>query len=179
MTGLDRVVVVAVGLSAASAGLALHAAWPALRLLTTERDQAEQQVQLSIRIVTRAERFDTTLVPPHEGGRTGDAPASDEIRRALNGFRQAAGRLRDQARDGQSTAVEVEDVLRHAASVNGLAQRHQLSAQAAQAWLSLCADLDRLARAHAVTWNWTDVQANSPDAPPSPDGPPRQPATSR
>jgi hypothetical protein len=35
-------------------------------------------------------------------------------------------------------------------------QRHQLSGQAEQGWLGMRRDLDRLASAYNVAWNWTD-----------------------
>jgi hypothetical protein len=176
MAVLDRVVVLSLVLSAASAGLAMRAASPSLRFLRAEREQAEQRLRLLKRIVTTADRFDTTLDPSDDLGRIDDTRGSREIRQAVNDFRQAAVRLRDLASDRQSSAFDVEEVLRLGSSID--VTPDQLSVQAEQAWLSLRADLDRLARAHAVTWNGSDGEANSPVVPPE-DGTPRRPATSR
>ncbi len=162
MTTLNRVVVLSLVLSAASAGLAMRAATPSLRLLRAEREQAEQRTLLVNRILTNADRFDTTLVPPDDRSTIDDARGSDEMRQAVNDFRQVVVRLRDRVRDREYNALDVEDVLQRGAGINRLTARHRLSAPAGQAWLSLRADLDRLARAHTIAWDWSTGQATAP-----------------
>jgi hypothetical protein len=71
MTRLDRAVVFALGLSAASAGLAWHAASPGLLLLQTTAAQVEQRPvpQLLKRIGNDADRFDGWVSLAAGGGR--------------------------------------------------------------------------------------------------------------
>ena len=162
MTALNRVVVLSLVLSAASAGLAMRAASPSLRLLRAEREQAEQRAVLLKRILTNADRFDTTLVPPDDRSPIDDSRGSNEVREAVNDFRQVVVRLCDRVRDREYNALDVEEVLQRGAGINSLTARHQLSARAGQAWLALRADLDRLAKAHTIAWDWSTVQATAP-----------------
>jgi len=163
MTGLDRVVVLALGLSAASVGLAMRAALPSLRQLRVEQEQAAERVQhLLTRIVQNADRFDRSLGLSDERSRIDDTRASVAIREAVDDFRLAAVRLRDRASDRRTSAVDVEEVLRRGAGIDGLAQRHRLGVTAEQVWRSLRADLDRLARAYAIMWNGSTVRAPAP-----------------
>jgi hypothetical protein len=162
MTGLDRIVLLALGLSAVSAGLAMRAV-PSLRVLQVDHEQAGQHVQhLLTRIVQNAERFDRSLDPPDDRDRIDDTRAGDEMRQAVNDFRRAVVRLRERARDRQSTALDVEEVLRCGAGIDRLTQRHQLSVPAEQVWLSLSADLNQLARAYTLALNGSTVQAAPP-----------------
>jgi hypothetical protein len=178
MTGLDRIVVLALGLAAASAGLAMRAA-PSLRLLRVGQEQVGQQGEdLLTRIVQKADRFDKSLDPSGDRDGIDNTRGHDEIRQAVNDFRQAAVWLRDRASDRHTRALDVEEVLRCGAGIDGLTQRHQLSVPAKQAWLSLRADLGRLARAYAVARNRSEVQASGP-AVLTLDGPPRHSGDSR
>jgi len=84
MTGLDRIVVLALGLSAASAGLAMRAGAPSLRALKVGQEQAGQQVQhLLTRVVQNADRFDKSLDPSDDRDGTDDTRGRDEIRQAV------------------------------------------------------------------------------------------------
>ncbi len=162
MTRLDRVVVLALGLAATSAGLAMHAASPGLQYLRAHVEQ--QQVQLLLeRIAENADRFGRSLDLDPAAERSLDAPqGTDEIRQAVNDFGQAAARLRDRAGDRPSNTLDVADVqevLRRRGRIDNFTQRHPLGADAERLWLSLHEDLARLARAHAMT---RDVGAEAP-----------------
>jgi hypothetical protein len=163
MTGLDRVVVLALGLSAASVGLAMRAALPSLRQLRVEQEQAAERVQhLLTRIVQNADRFDRSLGLSDDRGGIDETRPSEAFGQVVHDFRQAAVRLRDRASDRRASALDVEEVLRRGAGIDGLTQRHRLSVAAEQVWFSLSADLDRLAQSYATMWNGSTVQAGAP-----------------
>jgi len=127
MTVLNRVVVLSLALSAASAGLAVRAASPSLRLFRAEYVQAQQRVGLLNRTVTDADRFDTALDPSDARSRTADTQWGGDIRQAVYDFRQAAAGLRDRARRRHTSAVDVEEVLQSGAETASAARRARAS----------------------------------------------------
>lgn len=111
--------------------------------------------QLLKQIDEKADRFDKSLDQAADRSRIDDRRAKDEIRQSVKDLRQLTDRLRDRVKGRQSNSLDVEEVLRRSVSIDGFMQRHQLSAQAERNWLSLRGDLDSLARAYNVAWNWS------------------------
>ena len=87
--------------------------------------------------------------------------AEDDINQSVNDFKQATDRLRDREQNRRAGATDVEDVLRRASVINGFMASNALEAAAEHDWQSLRGNLDELARAYGVVWNWTGSQ-NSP-----------------
>jgi hypothetical protein len=112
--------------------------------------------QLLKQIGEKAGRFDKSLDRAFDRSRTDDGRGKDEIRRSVADFRQAASRLRDRFDGRQTNTLDVEEVLRRGASIDTFMQRHELSAQAEQNWLAVRRDLDGLASAYNVAWNWSE-----------------------
>ena len=79
----------------------------------------------------------------------------DDINQSVNDFKQATDRLRDREQDRRAGATDVEDVLRRASVVDGFMATNALEATAEHDWQSLRGNLDELARAYGVAWNWT------------------------
>ena len=130
--------------------------WSAASQNMPSRVDDKQVEQLLKQIGEKAGRFDKSLDQLFDGGRIDDPKAKDEIRRSVKDFRQAADRLRDRVNGRQSNTLDVEEVLRRGVSIDGFMQRYQLSTQAEQNWLSVRRDLDTLARAYNVAWNWSN-----------------------
>lgn len=101
-------------------------------------------------------RFDKSLDQAFRRSRVDDSQGRDEIRQSVKDFRQIADRLRDRVGRRQSSALDVEEMLRRGVSIDGYMQRFQLSARAEQDWRSIRTDLDALARAYNVAWNWSN-----------------------
>lgn len=114
----------------------------------------KQVDQVLKQIGEKADRFDKSLDRAFDRSQIDDRGAKDEIRQSVKAFRQTTDRLRDRVKGRQSNTFDVEEVLRRGVQIDGFMQRHELSAQAEQHWLSLRGDLDRLARAYNVAWNW-------------------------
>ena len=87
--------------------------------------------------------------------------AEEDINQSVNDFKQATDRLRDRVQNRRAGATDVEDVLRRASVIDGFMTSNTLAAAAEQDWQSLRGNLDELARAYGVNWNWTGSQ-NSP-----------------
>ncbi len=135
---------------------AITSNWSAASQNTPSRVDDRQVGQLLTQIGTKASRFDKSLGQPFESGQTDARRVRDEVRQSVADFRQATNRLRDRVDGRQSTTLDVEEVLRRGMAIDGDMQRYQLSTQAEQDWLSLRRDLDTLARAYNVAWNWSD-----------------------
>ena len=84
--------------------------------------------------------------------------AEDDINQSVNDFKQATDRLRDRVQNRRAGATDVEDVLKRASLIDGFMTSNAVDAPAERDWRSLRADLDELARAYGVTWNWTGSQ---------------------
>jgi cytochrome c556 len=130
--------------------------WTAASRNMPYRVDDTQVEQLLKRIEEKADRFDKSLDQAFERSRIDDRRQKDEIHQSVKDFRQTTDRLRDRVKGRQSNTLDVEEVLRRGANIDGFMQRHQLSAQAEQSWRSLRGDLDGLARAYNVAWNWSN-----------------------
>jgi YMGG-like Gly-zipper len=84
--------------------------------------------------------------------------AEEDINQSVNDFKQAADRLRDRVQNRRAGATDVDDVLRRASSIDRFMTSNALDGGAERDWQSLRGDLDELARAYGVTWNWTGSQ---------------------
>jgi len=129
--------------------------WSAASQYMPQRVDDKQIERLLKQIGQKADRFDTSLGRAFDRSRIEDSRGKDEIRRSVADFKQAADRLRDRVNGRQSNTLDVEEVLRRGVGIDAFMQRYQLSAQAEQNWLSLRGDLDGLARAYSVGWDWS------------------------
>ena len=84
--------------------------------------------------------------------------AEEDINQSVNDFKQATDRLHDRVQNRRAVTTDVEDVLRRASLIDGFMTSNPLEAAAERDWRSLRSDLDELARAYGVTWNWTGSQ---------------------
>jgi len=130
--------------------------WSAASRNTPARIDDRQVQQLLTQIGQKADRFDASLDRAFDRSGINDSRGKNEIHQSVKDFKQATDRLRDRVNGRQSNALDVEEVLRRGASIDGFMQRYQLSAQAEPNWLSLRGDLDRLGRAYNVAWNWSN-----------------------
>ena len=84
--------------------------------------------------------------------------AEDDIKQSVNHFKEATDRLRDRVQNRRAGTADVEDVLRRASLIDGFMTRNTLDAAVERDWQSLRGDLNDLARAYGVTWNWIGSQ---------------------
>jgi DNA-binding TFAR19-related protein (PDSD5 family) len=131
--------------------------WNAASQTMPARVDDKQVEQLLKQIGKKADNFDKGLDRAFDRSRIVDeGRAKDELRRSVKDFSQATDRLGDRVKGRESNTLDVEDVLRRGVGIDAAMQHYQLSTQAERNWLSLRGDLDKLARAYNVDWNWNN-----------------------
>jgi len=78
----------------------------------------------------------------------------DDINRFMKDFDKAAEQMHDRFGDHNQATGYVSEVLRRAQVVDDFMQRHDLSPAAESDWGAVRADLDNLALAYQVRWDW-------------------------
>ena len=115
----------------------------------------DQQVkQLLTRTKKNTDQFRHSLERALERSRIDGSREDDNINQFVQDFGAATSRLSDHFDRRQVVTNEIEDVLRRGVSIDRFMQRHQLAVQAENDWLTVRGDLDELARAYNVAWNW-------------------------
>jgi hypothetical protein len=108
--------------------------------------------RLNVRSTTFSRNFRQDL------NRTGYNDRSvDDLRQHLSQFEAALVQLRNRVNSRQSTASDARNVLEHASYLNSYISDRQLSYQTENSWSSLRTDLDQLATAFNVAWNWSNT----------------------
>lgn len=116
-----------------------------------------QMRQLVQRLNTRSTTFSRTL--RMDLNRYG-AGSADEIRSHLSQYETSLVQLRNRVNTRQSSSSDVREVLEHAAYLNSYVSNRQLSYQTENNWSILRQDLDRLASAYNIAWNWQNLPSN-------------------
>ncbi len=114
-----------------------------------------QMRQLVDRLNVRSATFSRNLRNDLNRGTSNDRYSLDEVRRQLNDFEVALVQLRNRVNSRQSTSSDARTVLERAAFLNNYIADRQLSYQTENNWSSLRTDLDQLASAFNIAWNWS------------------------
>src|SRR5688572_12070077 len=125
-----------------------------------------QMRQLIQRIDSRAANFSRIFRGELNRFYGNDRVAADEARRELALFESALVQLRNRVNTRQITSSDARNLLDRAAFINNFVEARQLSYSTESTWTNLRPDLDRLASAFNIAWNWTNV----PGTPGIPDG---------
>jgi len=142
---------VAVGLlSVVSYPAAVHAQEPT-RL---SDDQVERLLE---RIEQSADKFRSSIDDALDKSSADDSKVEKDINRYVEAFENATDRLESRFDDDKSSAEDVQEVLTRAASINSLMARQAFTDRAQADWRLLRSDLNELARAYGVTWEWRVV----------------------
>ena len=84
-----------------------------------------------------------------------DRYSVDEVRRQLSDFETALTQLRNRVNSRQSSSSDVRTVLDRAAFLNNFLTNRQLSYQTVNSWTPVRTDLEQLASAFNIAWNWS------------------------
>ena len=84
------------------------------------------------------------------------------MKRYVREFENATDRLEKRFDDDKSSSEDVKEVMTRAAAINGMMTRFEFTDRAQGDWRLLRNDLNELARAYNVTWEWR-VVAVSPE----------------
>jgi hypothetical protein len=117
-----------------------------------------QVKQLLTRTKKNADQFRHSLDQALDRSRIDGSRDEDNIHQFVTDFAEATDHLSDHFDRRQVVTNDVEDVLRRGVSIDSFMQRHQLVAQAENDWLTVRRDLDELARAYNVAWNWSTAR---------------------
>ena len=116
-----------------------------------------QMRQLIQRIDTRSVTFSRNLRQDLNRRDVNDRYSPDEVMRQLSAYESALVQVRNRVNSRQSTASDVQNLLGSAAFLNSYLTDRQLSYQTESSWNVLKPDLDRLASAYNLAWNWSTV----------------------
>src|SRR5258705_3074291 len=114
-----------------------------------------QMRQLIQRIDSRASTFSRSFRQDLNRGTVNDRYGLDEARRQLSEFESATAQLRSRVNTRQANASDVRTVLDRSAVLNTYVTNNQLGYQTKNNWDLLRQDLDRLASAYNIAWNWS------------------------
>src|SRR5919112_2240210 len=116
----------------------------------------DRQVENALRRVeTDADRFRSSFANALDRSRWNGTSTEDQLNTYVQNFETATDTLRSRFNARTSVAADVENVLSQAAFINQFMMRNRLDMQAMNDWTTVRADLDALARAYNVTWDWT------------------------
>ena len=122
------------------------------------RADDKQVEQLLKQIEKGADQFRKSLDKALDRSTIDDSTTEDNINRFVTEFAETTDHLRDHFDRNQVITDDIEDVLRRGVSIDGFMQRHRLDEQAEDGWVRLRRDLDALARAYHVAWDWSNPQ---------------------
>src|SRR5215217_5260545 len=114
-----------------------------------------QMRQLIDRLNVRSATFSRNL--RQDLTRSSNRYPLDEVRRQLSDFESALVQLRNRVNSRQSSSSDARNLLDRAAFLNSFIADRQLSYQTENNWSTLRADLDQLASAFNIAWNWSTV----------------------
>jgi len=121
-----------------------------------------QMRQLVDRLNVRSTTFSRNLRNDLNRSSINDRYSLDEVRRQLSSFETALTQLRNRVNSRQSSSSDARNVLDRAAFLNNFIADRQLSYQTENNWSSLRTDLDQLASAYNIAWNWSTVPGGTP-----------------
>jgi YMGG-like Gly-zipper len=115
-----------------------------------------QMRQLVDRLNVRSATFSRNLRNDLNRSGYNDRNSLDEVRRQLSDYETALTQLRNRVNSRQSSSSDARNVLDRAAFLNNYLTNRQLSNQTANSWNALRPDLEQLASAFNIAWNWSN-----------------------
>ncbi|HXQ71577.1 MAG TPA: hypothetical protein VN844_13870, partial [Pyrinomonadaceae bacterium] len=115
-----------------------------------------QMRQLVQQLNTRSMTFSRAFRNDLNRANVRNSPSTD-ILNHLSEYETALVQLRNRVNSRQSSSTDVRDVLEHASYLNNFLENRQLSYSTENNWTLLRNDLNRLASAYNIAWNWSNV----------------------
>ena len=116
-----------------------------------------QMRQLIDRLNVRSATFSRNLRQDLNRASLSDRYSADEIRRQLSDFETGLVQLRNRVNSRQVTSADARIVLERAAYLDRFIADRNLSYQTENNWSALRTDLERLASAFNIAWNWSTI----------------------
>ena len=113
-------------------------------------------------IQNKTELFEQAVMADLNNSRTGVSRDSSSMRDNILALETSTLRLKQRVDSRQSTGGDVSDVLTQATTIDRVMSRNDLSYQSESQWRNLRADLNNLASAYRVSWDWNQTQPTYP-----------------
>ncbi len=107
------------------------------------------------RIKSKTSTFRDSLKKALNKSRIDRTQREDDINAYVKAFEEETKRLDDRFDHHKSTAADVESVLNRAARIDAFMVRHPLDARVQGDWATLRGDLELLANAYNISWQWS------------------------
>jgi hypothetical protein len=127
----------------------------------TSRASDQQLEELLRSVQTRTDTFRGSLEQAIDHHQINGTQAEDRIDQSVKDFDRVSEQLRDRVAGRRSSTADVEEVLKRASVVDSFMARTQLDMASQRDWAALRRDLDGLARAYGVIWNWTGSEGGA------------------
>ncbi|HVG38816.1 MAG TPA: hypothetical protein VM870_05990, partial [Pyrinomonadaceae bacterium] len=122
----------------------------------------DRQVDQLMRNVERhSETFRASLDSSLDQSRLDGTRREDNINQFISDFTRANDNLRERFNGRNSVAGDVESLLERASRIDDFMRRNRLTTRAQSDWNVLKGDLDQLAGAYGVNWNWNRASGQS------------------
>src|ERR1043166_3159277 len=116
---------------------------------------ADRQVSLALRRLEQSSnRFRGSLNLALINGRIDETRPQNDINTFEPAFSSAIDQFRDRFTRHQAGAADVQNIMQKASLVNGFMNRNRLSTPVQNDWASVRTDLNALATAYGVSWQW-------------------------
>jgi hypothetical protein len=156
MNSIRRTVSLALVFALLSLGVTTAQAQRTYRMTNRQRRELVRRVELS------TERFQGSLSDALNGGTYNGTVSAGDFNNSVQNFRNATAQLRDRVNQRASSAADVQNVLQQASVVNGFVLGGNMDARVRNDWSLVRSDLDALARAYDVTWDWNQTAYANP-----------------
>jgi len=124
-----------------------------------------QQVQQLVARTTRdTDQFRRTLAQALARSRINSSREEDDINRFVTELTEATTHLTDHVDRRQTVTNNIDDLLQRGANIDSFMQRHPLTMRAQSDWLIVRRDLDEVARAYNVAWDWRNPRYTAASA---------------
>ena len=119
----------------------------------------EQVERLLERIEKSADKYRESLDKALDKSALDHSKREEEINRNVKEFEEATDRLEKHFDDDKAASEDVRNVLTRAIRLDNMMSRYPFTDRAQSDWRLLRNDLDELARAYGVAWEWTIATA--------------------
>lgn len=120
------------------------------------RRNADRQISgILQRLEQSSNRFHTSLNRALVNGRFDETRPQNDINSIEPAFSSAIDQFRDKFTHRQADASDVQNILQKASVVNGFMTSNRLNPQVQNDWTAVRTDLNALASAYGISWQWT------------------------
>src|ERR1041385_2332466 len=130
----------------------------------TLRNNTRQVGNMLQRLERSSSRFRNNLNVALVQGSVDETRPQNDVSKFESGFELAIKQFRDQFTRRLAVAADVESILQGASPINSFVTKNTLNLRVKNDWASVRTDLNTLASAYGVTWQWNQLTPMKVDA---------------